>query len=140
MAKKTWDEKFNNGKQPQIKTIEKAFCGMDAGSRMLIPTPKIIQDYIYHSEKGSFSEVQTMRNDLAIEAGADFTCPMTSGIFLRIVCEYHYQKWQLNAEATDICPFWRMVDPKSDLAKKLSFGSEFITEIRQIETLEKKLL
>ena len=81
-----------------------------------------------------------MRNDLAIEAGADFTCPMTSGIFLRIVCEYHYQKWQLNAEATDICPFWRMVDPKSDLAKKLSFGSEFITEIRQIETLEKKLL
>jgi len=137
MAKKTWEDKFNNGKEPQIKTIEKAFWGMDAGSRMLIPTPKMIQDYIYHCEKGNFSEVQTMRNDLAIEAGADFTCPMTSGIFLRIVCEYHYEKWQLNAEAKDICPFWRMVDPKGDLAKKLSFGSEFIAEMRQKETLEK---
>lgn len=81
MAKKTWKEKFNNGKQPQIKTIVKAFWGMDKGSRMLIPTPKLIQDYIYHCEKGSFSEVETMRNDLAIEVGADFTCPMTSGIF-----------------------------------------------------------
>jgi hypothetical protein len=137
MVKKTWEDKINNGKEPQIKTIEKAFWGMDAGSRMLIPTPKMIQDYIYHCEKGNFSEVQTMRNDLAIEAGADFTCPMTSGIFLRIVCEYHYEKWQLNAEAKDICPFWRMVDPKSDLAKKLSFGSEFIAEMRQNETLEK---
>tara|TARA_B100001093_G_C26856375_1_gene1027606 strand:- start:3869 stop:4111 length:243 start_codon:yes stop_codon:yes gene_type:complete len=61
---------------------------MDKGSRMLIPTSKLIQDYIYHCEKGSFWEVQTMRNDLAIKSGADFTCPMTSGIFLRTVCEY----------------------------------------------------
>ena len=75
-----------------------------------------------------------MRNDLAIEAGADFTCPMTSGIFLRIVCEYHYEKWQLSAKATDLCPFWRMVDPKSELAKKLSFGPNFIEEMRLKET------
>ena len=134
MAKKTWKEKFENGKQPQIKTIDKAFWGMDKGSRMLIPTPKLIQNYIYHCEKGNFSDVQTIRNDLALETGADFACPMTSGIFLRIVCEYHYEKWQLNAEATDICPFWRMVDPKSELAKKLSFSQDFIEEMRLKET------
>lgn len=134
MAKKTWKEKFENSKQPQIKTIDKAFWGMDKGSRMLIPTPKLIQDYVYHCEKGNFSDVQTMRNDLALEAGVDFTCPMTSGIFLRIVCEYHYEKWQLNVEATDICPFWRMVDPKSELAKKLSFSPDFIEEMRLKET------
>lgn len=134
MAKKTWKEKFENSKQPQIKTIDKAFWGMDKGSRMLIPTPKLIQDYVYHCEKGNFSDVQTMPNDLALEAGVDFTCPMTSGIFLRIVCEYHYEKWQLNVEATDICPFWRMVDPKSELAKKLSFSPDFIEEMRLKET------
>ena len=46
-----------------------------------------------------------MRNDLAIEYGADFTCPMTTGIFLRIVAEYNYEN--LSKKGTEISPFWR---------------------------------
>ena len=57
---------------------------------MLIPTPLIIQEYI-HIESGDKFRCQTMRNDLAIEFNADFTCPMTTGIFLKIVAEYNYE-------------------------------------------------
>ena len=88
---KSWKEKFFSIKNFEIKTIQKNFWGHVAGSKMLIPTPLIIQEYINHIESGKISEVKIMRNDLAIEYGADFTCPMTTGIFLRIVAEYNYE-------------------------------------------------
>ena len=81
---KSWREKFFfriKKKAFEIKTIQKNFWGHVAGSKMLIPTPLIIQEYINHIESGNISDVETMRNDLAIEYGADFTCPMTTGIF-----------------------------------------------------------
>ena len=58
---------------------------------MLIPTTLIIQEYVNHIESGNVSDIKKMRNDLAIEYGADFTCPLTTGIYLRIVAEYNYE-------------------------------------------------
>ena len=98
---------------------------------MLIPTPLIIQEYINHIESGKISEVETMRNDLAIEYGADFTCPMTTGIFLRIVAEYNYEN--LSKEGTEISPFWRIIDPNSRLSGRLSFDKKIIINKRNEE-------
>ncbi|MEY2950627.1 MAG: hypothetical protein RLZZ248_1828 [Bacteroidota bacterium] len=75
-----------------------------AGSKMLIPTPLMIQEYINHSQLGSIIDIRTMRNDLAIENGADFTCPMTTGIFLRIVAEYNFEK--VNLIGREFYQFW----------------------------------
>lgn len=86
---------------------------------MLIPSPKVIQEYINNSEFGDKLDVRTMRNDLAIEFNADFTCPMTTGIFLKIVAEYNYEK--LSKKGTEISPFWRIIDPNSRLSDILSF-------------------
>ena len=88
---KSWGEKFFSKKIFEIKTIQKKFWGHIAGSKMLKPTPLIIQEYINHIESGNISEVETLRNDLGIEYGADFTCSMTNGIFLRIVAEYNFE-------------------------------------------------
>ena len=65
-------EIFFKKKKKKIKTIQKNFWGHVAGSKMLIPTPLIIQEYINHIESGKISEVETMRNDLAIEYGVHF--------------------------------------------------------------------
>jgi hypothetical protein len=89
---KSWKEKFFSKGNFEIKTIQKNFWGHVAGSKMLIPTPLMIQEFINQIESGKVSEIETMRNDLAIENGADFTCPMTTGIFLKIVAEYNYEK------------------------------------------------
>lgn len=129
---KSWREKFFSKKEFEIKTIQKDFWGHVAGSKMLIPTPLMIQEYINHIESGTISEVEIMRNDLAIEHGADFTCPMTTGIFLRIVAEYNYEK--LCQNEIKICPFWRIIDPNSKLSDKLSFDKKIVIDKRSIES------
>lgn len=129
---KSWKAKFYLKKELQIKIIQKSFWGQPAGSKMLIPTPLMILEYINHIESGNLSDIALMRNDLAIEHNADFTCPLTTGIFLRIVAEYNYVK--LSQNDSDICPFWRIIDPKSKLSDKLSFHRDFIIEKRMSET------
>ncbi len=74
-----------------------------------------------------------MRNDLAIEYQADKTCPVTSGIFLRIVSEAAYEELKSGKKIDTVTPFWRIVDPKSKLAGKLECGIEFIKEQRDKE-------
>ena len=128
---KSWEAKFFSKKNFEIKTIQKDFWGHVAGSKMLIPTPFMIQEYINHIESGTISDVEIMRNDLAIEHGAAFTCPMTTGIFLRIVAEYNYEN--LSQKRTEICPFWRIIDPNSKLSDRLSFDKKFIIDKRDNE-------
>ena len=69
----------------KIKTIDKKFADIPEGSKMFISTPKIIDDYIKQIPFGKSTELSTMRNDLAIDYQAHKTCPVTTGIFLRIV-------------------------------------------------------
>ena len=92
MAKKTWIEKRDCDKSYKIKTIDKKFADIPEGSKMFIPTPRIIDDYIKHIPFGKSTELSTMRNDLAIQYQADKTCPVTTGIFLRIVSEASYEE------------------------------------------------
>jgi hypothetical protein len=74
-----------------------------------------------------------MRKDLANEYGAEYTCPVTSGIFLRIVSEAAHEQIVKGAPIDKVTPFWRVVDEKSALNKKLSFGSEFVPKQRKKE-------
>jgi hypothetical protein len=129
--KKTWLEKFRDSKEPQIKQIDKPFANNPAGSTMLIPSPQLIDQYLAHIDFGKRVDVKTLRMDLAIEQGADFTCPLTTGIFLRIVAEANFENWQQGKKIEEITPFWRAIEPNSPLAKKLSFGQVFLME--QIE-------
>ena len=84
---RSWLEKFESKSTHDIKMIEKDFWGQKAGDRMLIPSPKLIEDYVNQSKKGTFIDPLQMRKDLAAELGADFTCTMTTGIFTRIMVE-----------------------------------------------------
>ena len=128
---KSWNEKFESKSTHNIKVIEKDFWSQKAGDRMLIPTPKLIEDYVNQSEKGKSIDPIQMRIDLAAELGADFTCPMTTGIFTRIMAEKNLEVHGENYET--MTPFWRLVEPKSDLVKKLSCGKRVIQKLREDE-------
>jgi hypothetical protein len=131
---KTWTDKVNDpSKVHQLKRLEKDFADMPANSKMLIATPKIIDEYVRQIPKGSSSNLATMRRDLANEFGADYTCPVTSGIFLRIVSEAAHEQLQTGISINKITPFWRVVDEKSPLNKKLTFGESFVKEQRKKE-------
>ena len=129
--RKPWLEKLNEKKEPKIKRIDIDFADIPAGSNMFIATPKLIDEYIQQIGIGKRIDIKTLRKDLAIEHNADYTCPVTTGIFLRIVAEANYEKLQSGKPIGEITPFWRVIEPKSALAKKLTFGQEFI--LKQIE-------
>ena len=137
MAKKTWIEKRDCDKSYKIKTIDKKFADIPEGSKMFISTPKIIDDYIKHIPFGKSTELSTMRNDLATDYQADKTCPVTTGIFLRIVSEASYMELKQGKVIDEVTPFWRIVNPKSKLANKLECGIEFIEKQRENEGIKK---
>jgi hypothetical protein len=134
-AKKTksWAEKYQTRPHPEVKRIEKAFADIPEGGLMLIATPQIIEDYLKEIPVGKTVKLNTLRQDLALEHQAEYTCPVTTGIFLRIVAEANYEALNNGKPLEQIAPFWRVIDEKMPLAKKLSFGVDFIKERRAWE-------
>lgn len=133
--RKSWQEKLHIDKEAEVKKIDDDFADIPAGSTMLIATPLIVDKYIRSIPKGTSTTLQQMRKDLAAEYHAAYTCPVTSGIFLRIVAEAAYEEYQQGKPLAKITPFWRMIDSKSPAAKKLTFGYDFIKEQRTREKL-----
>jgi hypothetical protein len=102
---------------------------------MLIATPEIVDDYIRQIPAGKSVDVLTLRDDLARGHGAERTCPLTTGIFLRIVAEAAYERHMQGMPWNRITPFWRVIDERSKLAAKLSFGPDIVHERRMKERI-----
>ena len=88
---KSWKEKLNVDKSFVVKRLDKNFSDMKVGENMLIATPKIIDEYIKQIPKGINVNIKALMNDLALTYNADTTCPVTTGLFLRIVSEAAYE-------------------------------------------------
>jgi hypothetical protein len=131
--KKSWAEKMNPGAKPKLVTLPKPFMRVPAGSKMLVATPEIVKDYILRIPKGETRTVKQMREELAKSYKADVTCPTSSGIFVRIASEAALEEMQDGTPIGKVTPFWRLVDPESAAAAKISCGPEFIRERRGAE-------
>ena len=133
--RKGWHEKLHIERQPQIEKSDKDFAGIKAGQMMLIPTPMLVDAYIRQIPKGTQVDIATLRKDLASEYHAEVTCPLTTGIFVRIAAEAAYEEYGQGKPLSKITPFWRVIDERSPTAKKLSFGIDFLKEQRKKERL-----
>lgn len=131
--KKSWQEKYDNGRNPEIEVLENRFADIQPGERMLIATPRIFDDYIRHIPAGKSVDLKTMRRDIALAYGADNTCPLTTGIFVRIVSELAFEQFTAGKPIAEITPFWRVLDKKTPLVKKLTFPFDFIAAQRKAE-------
>ena len=136
--KKSWKEKLNIDRQPVIEKSDKDFAGIKTGQMMLIPTPRIVDAYIRQIPKGRQADIATIRKDLAAEYGAEVTCPLTTGIFVRIAAEAAYEEYMAGTPLSRITPFWRVIDEKSPTAKKLTFGTAFLREQRERERVDSR--
>ena len=134
--RKSWQEKLNIDRKPVVEKADKDFGGVRAGQMMLIPTPKIVDEYVRQIPEGQQTDIGTIRKDLAASYGAEVTCPLTTGIFVRIVAEAAYEAFEKGKPVHQITPFWRVINEKSPAAKKLTFGMEFLKEQRKKEKLE----
>ena len=126
-------EKFNKNYIEVVKTIEKSFSDLKVGEKMLISSPKSIADYIARIPYGTEKSVRLMRLELAKKSNADNTCPLTTGIFLRIAIEASIE--QANGRKPKL-PFWRVMNEKSSLTKKLPISVKYLKELRISEGLQ----
>lgn len=131
--RKTWQEKLHTGKKAEVKKNDYDFADIPAGSKMLIATPLIMDEYIRQIPKGRFTDIKQIRKDLAAEYKAQYTCPVTTGIFIRIVAEAAYEEYEKGKPLSKITPFWRALSAKSPSAKKLSFGLKFLLDQQKKE-------
>jgi hypothetical protein len=90
--------------------------------RLLIPNPLDVDALVRQIQRGNLATVDQIRERLARDAGADLTCPLTTGIFLRIAAEAAEEDRQRGER--DITPYWRVIKGDGSLNEKLPGGVE----------------
>lgn len=131
-TKKSWSEKMN-AKPPHYVVLEKDFAGVKKGSKLYISCPLDIASALTRIPKGKTMAVQEFRRTLAKANHCDATCPVSTALFLRIVAEYAWERMQAGADIETVPPFWRVIEPDSTIAKKLSLDQSWIALQRSIE-------
>jgi hypothetical protein len=134
--KKTWTEKLNIDREPEVCVLDKPCVGIEAGKKLLVATPKVVEDYVRKIPKGRSVDVKTLRDDLARQFGADSSCPLSTGMYLRIIAEAANEQREQGVPLERIVPFWRVVSPVSPTAKKLTFGTEWLVSMRRKERID----
>lgn len=134
---KSWNDRLNtpgiNGITPSPRTIGDVI----EGQPMLVPTARQVHAFIRSIPEGMDMNVRALRTALAIEHGAEMTCPVTIGYHLRTVAEAANEDLERGMALGDVAPFWRVVDASTPTTKKLSFGAAFVAAQRKREGLER---
>jgi len=106
-SRKSWREKLES--QDHFKIIEippRKTKRMGTGT-MLIPKPKDVDAVIKKAKKGQLLTVTEIRSKLARDNKTDVTCPITTGIFVRIVAEAAEEA--LREGKKQVTPYWRVL-------------------------------
>lgn len=132
-ARKTAREKLNIEKEPKKVRLDHDFSGISAGSLMFVGTPKIIDAYIRDIPYGQTRTVIAMRQDIARRRGCDATCPLSTGMFVRIAAEAAIESMEEGHAVSDVTPFWRLLSGADKIAKRLPIDAEWIDRQRALE-------
>jgi len=121
--KKTWREKLeqDEGLPKVVATPAKMQQAHGCGT-MLIARPRDVDALVRTIRKGRLATVNQLRERLAQDQGADTTCPLTTGIFLRIVAEVAEE--DLRAGKKRVAPYWRVLRGRGQLNPKYPGGVE----------------
>jgi hypothetical protein len=133
---KDWTDRLNTPGINGIKPSPRSFADVVEGQSMLVPTARQVDDFIRSIPEGTHMDLRALRTALALEHGAEVTCPVTIGYHLRTVAEAAHEALDRGAGLAGITPFWRVLSGKTPTTKRLSFGEEFVAEQRKRERLQ----
>lgn len=106
--KKSWKEKMEERTKGEIKQTDK---GM-----MYISYPREIEKVIRSIPKGKLITTEQIVKKFTKQYKVDFTCPLTTGIFVSIVANYAEE--QKESGAKELVPYWRVIKPKGYIYDK----------------------
>lgn len=116
-----WREKLEKPQQPKVVKISPSMARFGKGT-MLIPTPKLVDDLLREVPKGKLVTIGEIRKRLANDFAADVTCPLTTGIFVRIVAEAAEEDRAGGRQR--ITPYWRVIKDDGSLNPKFPGGEQ----------------
>lgn len=132
---------LNNKDMPKVQIVtDERTIKTYGGSRMFFAPPIYYDTIIKQIPKGKLTTIKIIRDVLAKRNNADFTDPMTAGIFVQIVAWASYQRDQ------DQTPFWRVLKsdgelnykfPEAVLLQKNLLQEEGFTIIEKGKTIKK---
>ncbi len=126
MAKgpKSWREKLENPGEglPKVVTGPREWEKRFGGRRVLVATPLLVSGVIQKVGLGKLITVGQIREHIAKDFQADATCPLTTGIFVRIVSEVAEEDLRVGKEK--VTPYWRVVRSDGSLNEKFPGGME----------------
>ena len=128
-----WRRRFDASKPPKTVTLHTDFAGIKAGTVMYVASPGTIANYLARIPRGETRAIERMRNELARRNGAQSTCPVSTAIYLRIVAEVSLADLGEGKPFEHVVPFWRVIEPGSKIAKRLSCDDAMIAHLRALE-------
>ena len=129
MTRKTFNEKLNDSKDmpKTIKVTDEKSVKRYGGENMLIAPPLEYNEIMSKIPKGKVITITEIREFLAKKHNAEFTCPLTAGIFLSLAAQASEER-----EDNKIA-FWRTLKKDGELNPKYPGGVEYQKEMLEME-------
>ena len=108
-----------NKDMPKIQILkDQASIQKSAGEKRYFAPPMAYDALMRQVPQGKLLTVGAMREHLAKKAGADFTDPITAGIFVSIAA------WASHQREQDKTPYWRTLKANGALNEKYPGGAQ----------------
>jgi len=115
-----WRDKLERDDHSKIVQIPTSMEKRFGSGTMFIAKPLEVDALIRLTKKGMLITVGEIRAKLARDHNADTTCPLTTGIFVRIAAETAEEDLQNGKKR--ITPYWRVVKDDGSLNEKFPGG------------------
>jgi hypothetical protein len=119
-SRTSWREKLERTDHSKIVETPAAMAKRLGPGTMLIPKPLDVDAVIRKTKKGKLVTVSEIRARLARDNRVDVTCPLTTGIFIRIAAEAAEE--DLRDGRRNVTPYWRVVKDDGSLNEKFPGG------------------
>lgn len=130
-SRKSWREKLEKEQEPQIVDMPPAWVGRYGEGKMVIATPLLVDGLMRVVPSGKLVTIEQIRARLARDFGVGSTCPLTTGIFIRIAAEAAEEDRQLGE--MEITPYWRVIRGDGSLIDRLPGGVEALAALLREE-------
>lgn len=114
----SFQERYDTAKPSYIRTNDKKFADLPAGSTILIPSPQDIEAEVNKLGPDETLTLTELRHRLAANHGAEGCCPVMTGMNLRIAAEVTLEALDAGVPVTDVVPIWKAIEPRNKLAPR----------------------
>jgi len=126
-----WAERLALSSDIDIQPVPEGRRGMTPGKSMLYPSARMVNEATRTIPEGQGVSPRELRLRLAEAHDADYTCPVTTTMMLRVVTEAANEAHQRGASLGEVTPVWRVLDRGASALRKLSFDFAYLLDARE---------